>query len=237
MTDKLWFRKSDGALVRPTMREPSTLENEDDWNIWSWNIWRKHLSSLPALTNIVIDPEYAKTLKDGWVKVERVRYQTGEHSTWYNCHKAVYYNTYPKSRRRLVILAPVEKVEDDFFKSIPQRQQPINLFDMSKTKEEILNAAYEPRMHWEKVNKIKVLTAMSEYASECTAPLEARIRELEEGLRNVEIALPQKESYLDDNDTRNFYWRVIVECREHINNLLSSAYDGCWRPLPQPPKQ
>lgn len=74
-----------------------------------------------------------------------------------------------------------------------------------------------PQHHWETIQ---------EYADQCTAPLEARIRELEEGLRNVEIALPQQESYLDDNDTRNFYWRVIVECREHINKLLSGSGSG-----------
>jgi hypothetical protein len=103
MTDKLWFRKSDGALVRPTMKPSNATFRAASW--------QNHIASLPALTDIVVDPEYAKTLKDGWVKVERVRYQTGEHSTWYNCHKAVYYNTYPKSRRRIVILAPVEKVK------------------------------------------------------------------------------------------------------------------------------
>jgi hypothetical protein len=121
MTDKkYWFRKSDGALVRPTMREPSTLENEDDWNIWSWNIWRKHLSSLPALTNIVIDPEYAKTLKDGWVKVERVRWEIGyfphpdEPMKWVPCTEKEYNEGYlVMVDVRLVLLAPVEKVEDN----------------------------------------------------------------------------------------------------------------------------
>jgi hypothetical protein len=94
---------------------------------------------------------------------------------------------------------------------------------MSKTKEEIYN---DKVAYWFSGQigsadiREDVLEAMSEYASECTAPLESRIRELEEGLRNVEIALPQKESYLEDDDTRDFYWRVIVECREHINSLL-----------------
>lgn len=81
------------------------------------------------------------------------------------------------------------------------------------TKEEILDQ-YRDDSKFPNINEVvfkqrDVIEAMSEYASQCTAPLEARIRELEEGLREWPGMI--EDDLLGDYD-------IVLK----IDNLLSS---------------
>lgn len=73
-----------------------------------------------------------------------------------------------------------------------------------------------PEHLWDMVTVKDAAAAMSEYSAQCTAPLEARIRELEEGLREI------KEN-MDDGHGLPF-------CDEYkqITKLLSSSSNDGW---------
>lgn len=97
-----------------------------------------------------------------------------------------------------------------------------------------------PQHHWETIQ---------EYADQCTAPLEARIRELEEGWISVEARPPEI------NKNGDYSERVLVLTSSGLmrvgfmmNNEWFQDHGGKsfneagylvthWRPLPQPPKQ
>lgn len=120
MTDKLWYRSSDQSLVRPKIDEPWSSNycggQSNERYIDDNKRFNSHLASLPALTDIVIHPEYAATLSDGWVKVERVRWEIGyfphpdEPMKWVPCTEKEYNEGYlVMVDVRRVLLAPVEK--------------------------------------------------------------------------------------------------------------------------------
>jgi hypothetical protein len=193
MTDKLWFRKSDGALVRPTMKPSNATFRAASW--------QNHIASLPALTDVVIDPEYAKTLGEGWAKVERVRYEQECFDKWEKITKEDFYNT--PYNRRLVILAPVEKGEE---KNLFDMSNPVRQFMLKKFPTNEYMDCPVPQHHWETIQ---------EYASQCTAPLEARIRELEYLLR-----FSSSDGWIDcKEDKPKMFGKYMVHTKRGCNIL------------------
>lgn len=121
------------------------------------------------------------------------------------------------------------------------------------TKEEILDFhvhVFEGPKSYEAYPSIDGLTlteslynAMSEYANQCTAPLEARIRELEDGWVRVEDRLPElpKPFTIDGNTFTPVISKCIVYDGEYV---YEKSYDKKgfhddsithWRELPKPP--
>lgn len=112
------------------------------------------------------------------------------------------------------------------------------------TKEEILQSKLMNGKHSYGMpfKKSHIYEAMSEYSTQCTAPLEARIRELEEGLREmVNMCEEEKGKLMKEAakstetlalvSSENMVWGIVLKELQAI--LSSSSSDGWIKGVPK----
>lgn len=74
----------------------------------------------------------------------------------------------------------------------------------TKTKEQILDECYEPKMHWKLVNRNKILGAMDEYAKQETAPFKKETKTANKEVSEIKAYISKARTEVLKNHGDNF---------------------------------